>query len=266
MWLDGNYLSDNIALDVSGGIRKAAVVIVLLTNRYLSRCDDRDRNIHKEFILAISLGLKWILPLVMEPDLLSIKNWKNGVVKFHLSDSTCIRYSNPKEKKQNLNDIILRLRQLSIEKFGQKSINRILKHFLRKSFLAADVSIDDQGKHILKRSLKQHCPVTDVHVTAYIKKKKHVYFLNDSKTKIYQNEDISVRLQQLVNIIKSKGSRRNGRKYLNVSACLREMNIGNLVLKQIIERGVKEKRILESKLHESNLSITLRTKMSKSFF
>lgn len=92
--------------------------------------------------------------------------------------------------------------------------------------------------------------------------KKPKYYLQ-----IDDKESHEVLLTKLLQLINSTGSRENGRKCLRFDDCASELEVSRAVLIKVIEKGNKEKKLLLPKYElENNPLVSLRRKMSQSFF
>jgi len=194
IWIDEENMKGNIDAAMASGIDGADAVIVCLTENYCKKVNETARNPRKrdnclkEWTYA-NIRNKLMIPIVMEPELLSMNNWPAGIVSLHFGSTLYVNASmdclhrptfdlikqldqhhlQPNipmhssnylglEKQQNLQ----RLRSKSLDsqtKIHYSNFNNILQRylFLQKKFMSAQrnlqtKSIDTRPRNILGRS------------------------------------------------------------------------------------------------------------------
>ena len=105
VWVDEDHLRENFAKRISEGLRRSREAVVFLTQRYLQRVDDPDTNASKEFTSAFRKGVKSIIVVVLEKELLNQRDWY-GIVDYHFGDVLYIDFSTPQNVKSNFNRLV----------------------------------------------------------------------------------------------------------------------------------------------------------------
>jgi hypothetical protein len=95
-WVDAEHLSFSIGQEITDGIDSCEQVAIFVTRRYIDKVATRyglEDNCRKEFdYSARRKGIKNLIPIVMEPECLNLKNW-NGVLGATLADVLYINYT-----------------------------------------------------------------------------------------------------------------------------------------------------------------------------
>ena len=190
IWIDEDNMKGNIDAAMASGIDGADAVIVCLTENYCKKVNETARNPRKrdnclkEWTYA-NIRNKLMIPVVMEPELLSLNNWPPGIVSLHFGSTLYINASTDglhyptfeliKQLKQNhlqpnhpmrsLNRIALdqpRPRSKSLDhqsKIQLNSFHNVLQRylFLHRRFLSGRCnlqtrSVDTKPKNMLGKS------------------------------------------------------------------------------------------------------------------
>ena len=87
VWLDEDQLTrgGDIGVGMARGIDKSDAVIIFLSEAYMKKVNTGNMkdNVYKEFNYTIFRS-KRVVPVVMEPLLLELKNWPHGLSAMHL--------------------------------------------------------------------------------------------------------------------------------------------------------------------------------------
>ncbi len=95
IWIDEDNIKGNIDASMATGIDNADAIIVCLTENYCKKVNETARdprkrdNCLKEWTYANARN-KLMIPVVMEPILLSINNWPAGIVSLHFGSTLYI--------------------------------------------------------------------------------------------------------------------------------------------------------------------------------
>ena len=95
---------------MTNGIDNSVVTILLLTKRYLAKCDERYSNLNNEFVYASKKGKEYLLPIIMEEEVLDEEEWSMGVVNYHIGDMIKIPYATPMQQRENLIKIVTKIK------------------------------------------------------------------------------------------------------------------------------------------------------------
>lgn len=140
-WVDEQDMIGNIDASMARGIQNCECVLVCLTEEYCKKVNEAANNLsirdncHKEWNYA-NICCKLMIPIIMENDLLDIKNWPLGVVPLHLGTSLYIDAT-----KDDLAPAIMEIH------------NRLIKHQLCPKFIK---------KPILRKKSKYNCSITNL--------------------------------------------------------------------------------------------------------
>ena len=109
IWIDEENMMGNIDAAMASGIDGADAVIVCLTENYCKKVNETARNPRKrdnclkEWTYA-NIRNKIMIPVVMEPEMLSLNNWPAGIVSLYFGSTLYINAS-----KNNLHYSIFEL-------------------------------------------------------------------------------------------------------------------------------------------------------------
>ena len=98
IWIDEDNMKGNIDAAMASGIDGADAVIVCLTKNYCKKVNETARNPRKrdnclkEWTYA-NIRNKLMIPVVMEPELLSLNNWPAGIVSLHFGSTLYVNAS-----------------------------------------------------------------------------------------------------------------------------------------------------------------------------
>jgi hypothetical protein len=98
IWIDEDNMKGNIDAAMASGIDGADAVIVCLTQNYCKKVNETARNPRKrdnclkEWTYA-NIRNKLLIPVIMEPELLSLSNWPAGIVPLQLGSTLYVNAS-----------------------------------------------------------------------------------------------------------------------------------------------------------------------------
>jgi hypothetical protein len=122
IWIDEELMIGNIDAAMATGIDNAEAIIVCLTENYCLKVNETAKNPHKrdnclkEWTYA-NMRNKLMIPVVMEPKLLSMNNWPPGVVSLYFGSTLYINGTN------NLNTTVIVINKL-LEQYRLHPKNR----------------------------------------------------------------------------------------------------------------------------------------------
>ena len=116
VWFDEDrmLLGSNLDLTMANGIIDAAAVCVCVTRAYCEKINRQEQSdaCVKELRLAHALN-KRILPLIMEPSMLDVTKWPNGVASMYLANMLYVDASGD-DMRAIADDLCARLRMLGM--------------------------------------------------------------------------------------------------------------------------------------------------------
>ena len=123
IWVDEELMIGNIDAAMAEGIENAEVIIVCLTEQYCLKVNETAKDPHKrdnclkEWTYANARN-KLMIPVIMEPKLLSMSNWPPGIVSLYFGSTLYINATD-----SNLNTAVITINKI-LEKYGLKPNNR----------------------------------------------------------------------------------------------------------------------------------------------
>lgn len=87
VWIDDKELNDDLITQMINGIDNSSTFIAFLTQTYLNKSMIKSINAGKEYNYAANLDVSnKIIPVVLDPKLLDIKQWHGTAVGFDLGE------------------------------------------------------------------------------------------------------------------------------------------------------------------------------------
>ena len=119
IWIDEELMIGNIDAAMANGIENADVIIVCLTEQYCLKVNETAKDPHKrdnclkEWTYANARN-KLMIPIIMEPKLLSMSNWPPGIVSLYFGSTLYINATS-----DNLNSAVIMINKI-LEQYGLK--------------------------------------------------------------------------------------------------------------------------------------------------
>jgi hypothetical protein len=127
VWIDEDQMIGNIDAAMASGIDNADVILVCLTENYCLKVNETAKDPHKrdnclkEWTYANTRN-KLMVPIIMEPNLLSIANWPPGVVSLYFGSTLYINATS-----NNLNNSIILINKL-LEQYNLQPKNKLIHY------------------------------------------------------------------------------------------------------------------------------------------
>jgi hypothetical protein len=129
VWFDEERLlaGCNLDCEMSKGIMNSDVVCLCITRQYCLKVNSGSTqdNVFKEWNLCQTLNKK-VVPIVMEPGMLDVKQWPPGIMSMYLGNTFYVDASG-----DNIPEIASRLSRMFIL-LGLKPINRTVTYLFRR--------------------------------------------------------------------------------------------------------------------------------------
>mgnify|MGYP001418125986 CR=1 FL=1 len=111
-WIDEENIIGNIDAAMADGIDKSEAMIICLTESYLLKVNEsaKDPRIRDNCLKEWTYGNarnKLMIPVIMEPSLLNVKNWPPGIVSLYFGTTLYIDAS-----KDNLNNAVIHIHEI----------------------------------------------------------------------------------------------------------------------------------------------------------
>lgn len=118
VWIDDKNLNESVAEDIVLGIDRSAAFVAFLTKDYMKKTSIRDSNAGKEFNYITRRGAKYVIPVVLDRELLDPSSWQGTVAALHLGNSLYIDFTTKERVTENWPHFCERVK--SICKFERK--------------------------------------------------------------------------------------------------------------------------------------------------